>query len=235
MHEVKLSKIISIFIGIVLSIFILVLGFNLISSIFTRAEDEVPRDVTVTEVSQNSAKIQYTTGSDTQGVIEYGTSPTALNFYAPETQRTKDHSVNLTLLSPNSSYYFQIKIGEKRHDNGGVPWTFSTKDIERTKAIQGANTQIQLSPTVQPTPIQSVVVPDEGKPTIATSSAPLVCAETDCKKICQSIKEGKGCEASNFAKANCFSKVDWNTCTEKTTSPTPTSTTPTISPAPLTN
>jgi hypothetical protein len=218
MHEIKLSKIISIFIGIVLSIFILVLGFNLISSVFTRAEDEIPRDVTVTEVSQNSAKIQYTTGSDTQGVIEYGTSPTALNFYAPETQRTKDHSLNLTLLSPNSSYYFQIKIGENRHDNGGVPWTFSTKDIDRTKAVQGASTKIQLSPTVKPTPIQSVIVPDEGS-SVATPSAPLVCAETDCVKKCQK-KEGKGCEVSDFAKANCIGKVDWNTCTEKTTTPT---------------
>ncbi|MFH1197364.1 MAG: fibronectin type III domain-containing protein [bacterium] len=201
----------------------MVLGFNLISSVFTRAEDEIPRDVTVLEISQNSAKIQYSTAQDTQGVIEYGTSPTALNFYAPETQRTKDHSINLTLLSPNSSYYFQIKIGEKKYDNGGVPWTFSTKTIERTQpSVQGASTQLLLTPTARPTPIQSIIVPNDGEPNVATPSAPLICVETDCKKICQSYKDGKGCEASDFTKAGCIGKVDWNTCTDKTTPiPTP--------------
>ncbi len=170
-------KALSIGIGVVISVLLIIMGFRIVQNLLTRAEDIAPRDVVTAEITQNSAKIAWSTGEETQGVVKYGTSPTALNFFAPETQKTKTHSVDLTLLSPNTTYYFQIRIGEKDYDNGGVPWTLATKNIERPQVV----------PTVPPLPTQVQVVPD------ANAAS---CDETDCEKIKEKL--GQGCSARDY-------------------------------------
>lgn len=197
----KKIRIASIVVGVVVSLVIIVLGFGLMQSIFTRAEDSAPRDVVVGEVSSNTAKVTWATGQPNQGVIEYGTSPTALNFFAPESQQTNTHSVDLTLLSPNTTYYFQIRIGEKKYDNGGVPWTFTTlatdktttpsKAVSPTTAVQ-PTTAPTTSTSASPTPISSVQIPNTG------STQNTNCTETACDKIQSMI--GKGCTAADYVK-----------------------------------
>ena len=217
--EIKIPKAVSIVIGVILSILILYLGFNLIQNVFTRASDVAPIDVTINEIKENSVKIRYSTSNEAQGVIEYGTSPTALNFFAPESQNTKDHSVELTLLSPNSTYYFQIRIGENKYDNGGVPWTFATKAKEDTQQAipepQEEPTPASSipSPTVASTkatitPVQSIDVSDD------SSSQSLGCGETDCQKICNKLL-GKGCLTQDLVKNDCIGKVNIKDCSLK--------------------
>ncbi len=199
MEKLKPAKIISIIIGVILSIAIIILAFKILQNVLTRAEDLAPREVVVSEITQNSAKISWFTNQDTQGVIEYGTSPTALNFFAPEAAKTKNHLVDLTLLSPATTYYLQIRIGDKKFDNGGVPWTFTTKGVERTRPS---------TPTLMPatpTPISKITIPDQ-------------CNETDCQKIKEKL--GKGCSTQDYFK--CIRKLTPTTGTDFT--PTPTST-----------
>lgn len=172
-------KISSIIIGTIIAVVVIIMGFKLVQNVFTRASDVEPRDVVVSEVSQNSAKLSWASGIETQGVVEYGTSPTALNFFSPEGQKTKNHSVDLTLLSPSTTYYFQIKIGGEKYDNGGVPWTFSTKGTAEP-------THPPPTATVQPTVAAAT-------PTSAVSST---CTETDCQKI--KDKLGKGCDTQDY-------------------------------------
>lgn len=210
--NMKLSKVASIVIGIVLSVLILFVGFQLLQNVFTRAEDITPRDVVVSDMTQNAATITYTTNQETQGVIEYGTSPTALNFFSPEAQKTKTHSIELTLLSPNTTYYFQVRIGDQKFDNGGVPWSFVTRDLSKTSEIKPSPT-ITPVPSKQPTPIQRVVIPD--------SSDNLACGETECKKICEKLHNG--CTTQDIIKAQCIGKIDIKTCSLTVTS-APTST-----------
>ena len=203
--ESKKIRYISIGVGVVISILLIIFGFGFIRSTFTRAEDVAPRDVVVGDISNTTVKVNWTTGKENQGVIEYGTSPTALNFYAPETKSTDTHVVDLTLLSPNTTYYFQIRIGDKKYDNAGVPWTFTTKgtdktagsDVpENTKATPTSVQQVaSSSPT--PTPISSVEVP-ANLPTSQPAGVTSNCTETDCQKIKDKI--GKGCEASDYVK-----------------------------------
>lgn len=184
-------KIASMGIGIVISILLIVMGFKVFSGVFTRAADFEPRDVVVSNIAENSAKLSWATGVETQGVVEYGTSPTSLNFFAPEAQKTKTHSVDLTLLSPNTTYYFQIRIGDKKYDNGGVPWTFTTKGAE--KSVVSTPTPAQV-PTAKPTPVQTLEIPTTGTPV-------QVCNETDCEKI--KAKLGKGCTVIDFFNNKC--------------------------------
>ncbi len=172
----KKSKIIPISIGVVLSFLLIGAGYFMMNGI-SRADDSVPRDTVVAEITQNSGKVQWTTGGSTQGVVEYGTSPTSLNFFAPESEKSQDHSVDLTLLSPSTTYYFQIRIADKKYDNSGVPWTFTTKSAENGN-INNTN----------PTPTTKA----------ADFNTSPTCNETDCEKI--KSKFFSGCDTQDYIK-----------------------------------
>lgn len=187
MDQKKVLKITSIVIGVVIAILLVVMGLKVFSSAFTRASDLEPRDVVVSASAQNSSKISWSTGEETQGVIEYGTTPTSLNFFAPEPAKTKNHSQDLTLLSPNTTYYFQIRIGDKKYDNGGVPWTFTTKGTEKSNVTTPilTPTTVVVEPTKKPAQVLEVPV-----------TPVLKCEETDCTAI--KAKLGKGCTTQDY-------------------------------------
>lgn len=186
MNQLLTNRTVSIVIGTVIGIILIVLGFKLFQNTFSHAGDIAPRDVVVSDISQNTVKVNWSTGEDNQGVIEYGTSPTALNFFAPESQGTKTHTLDLTLLSPATTYYFQIRISDQKYDNGGVPWTFTTKG---TAESQSDSTGSNIN---RPTPIATIVIPQDN-PTVAPS-----CSETDCEKI--KLKLGAGCTTLDYVK-----------------------------------
>ncbi|MGB9707532.1 MAG: fibronectin type III domain-containing protein, partial [Microgenomates group bacterium] len=209
MKKELILKIASIIIGVLIFILLVYFGFRIFG---TRAADLEPRDVVVSNISTNSVTVSWVTGQETQGVIEYGTTPTALNFFAPEPQKAKNHTVDLTLLSPSTTYYFQIRIGDKKYDNGGVPWTFTTKAVEKTVPAQPSPTPTgQVVSTPSPTPIQSLKV---------DSPSSNVCNETDCQKIKEKL--GKGCTTQDYFK--CIMKLT-PTTSAASASPTLTPTT----------
>ncbi|KKP85840.1 MAG: putative secreted protein containing fibronectin type III-like protein [Candidatus Roizmanbacteria bacterium GW2011_GWA2_35_8] len=185
MKNPVVTKILAIVVGIVIFIGILVIGFQLVG---TRAADVEPRDVVVSNIEKNSVKISWATGVDTQAVVEYGTTPTTLNFFAPEATKGKTHTLDLTLLSPNTTYYFDIRIGDQKFDNGGVPWTFSTKNTEGSVASPTA-TIAPIDPaagSTSPTPVQSLSIPDGSNG----------CSYTDCAVIKTNL--GKGCSTQDY-------------------------------------
>lgn len=174
----KTTKFAAILIGGVLSVFVLVMGFSVMQRISGRAEDQVPRDVVI-ETTSSTAKISWTTATKTQGVIEYGASQTTLNSFAPETESDTNHSLELTLLTSGTTYYFQISIGGKKYDNAGVPWTFRTKENDDVPKVTSAVVN-------KPTPISTIVI---RQPT------------STCREIyCHDIKEklGKGCSTQDY-------------------------------------
>ncbi|MCS7093217.1 MAG: fibronectin type III domain-containing protein [Patescibacteria group bacterium] len=142
-------KMAAVFLGLIILGGLIILTFRVFG---TRAADFEPRDVVVSNIEKNSARITWSTGAETQGIIEYGTSPTALNFFAPEPTREKNHSVDLTLLSPGTTYYFIIRINEKRYDNGGVPWSFTTKSAQESNVETGSSL---VTPKIDPPGVDS--------------------------------------------------------------------------------
>ena len=127
-------------------------------------------------------------------MVEYGTTPTALNFFAPEATKGKTHTLDLTLLSPNTTYYFDIRVGDKKYDNGGVPWSFTTKGVESSVAAPTA-APTQAVAKENPTPFQKLKIPDD-------TPAPS-CNETECEKMKE--KFGKGCSTQDYFK--CLKKL----------------------------
>lgn len=224
-------------------------GFLLVQNVFTKASDSAPRDLVISAVTSNSVKINWTTDQETQAVVEYGASPTSLNLFAPESQKQTAHTVEVTLLSPGTSYYFQIRIGETKYDNGGVPWTFSTKTNQEgaapTATPSGTIAPVPTIPTTAPgTPTvaggafgplkssslrvvpTSVPVPTISTPTPTMYVAPTlpayVCGETDCQKVCQKI--GSTCSTLDWMRSGCVGKYTLGSCAviQPTNTPTPT-------------
>lgn len=214
----KHSKLITIGIGILLSIPLLIIGFYFLQTSMTRANNAFPHDVIVSEITATTAKITWSTDQDTQGVIEYGTSQNALVFYAPENGNTRQHEVELTLLTPRTTHYFKIRINDDVYDNGGAPWTFTTKSSETDSTSKEGTGSGRV--------IQSLDIPNSvgstsgGTPTPRPTAGS--CNETDCVKIQQ--KFGNGCSVSDYIK--CIK-------TTPTAGPSPTITpTGAISPSP---
>ncbi|PIZ68154.1 hypothetical protein COY12_00640 [Candidatus Roizmanbacteria bacterium CG_4_10_14_0_2_um_filter_33_96] len=183
MNNPIVKKVSAIVVGIAVFV-VLVVGYFTIFG--TRAADFEPRDVIVSNIEKNSVRATWATGVDSQGVVEYGTTPTALNFFAPEATKVKTHTIDLTLLSPNTTYYFDIRVGDTKYDNGGVPWTFTTKGAEASVATPTtAPTQPFDSAQGKPTPIQRLKISDGTN-----------CTETDCAKIKTLL--GKGCSTQDY-------------------------------------
>ena len=210
MNNPIIKKISAIVIGIVIFA-LLVFGYFAVFG--TRAADFEPRDVIVSNIEKNSVRASWATGVDTQGVVEYGTTPTALNFFAPEATKTKTHSIDLTLLSPNTTYYFDVRVGDTKYDNGGVPWTFTTKGAESSAVFPtSVPTQPFDSAQGKPTPFQKLQIPDgtEG------------CTETDCTKIKEKL--GKGCSTQDYFL--CLKKITPTTSSSEVTPTTTLTPTP---------
>lgn len=186
MHNINLKKVLAIGIGVILGVVVIFLAFTLLQGVFTRAADVKPQDVVISGVTENSAKVTWTTDQEALSNIEYGTSPTSLTFSAPEVEKAKSHSVDLTLLSKNTTYYFQIAVGEEKFDNGGIPWTFTTKS--EGDAQTGGETVPTASPTAS---LQLTITPS---PTAASGT----CNFTNCEDMKANF--GKGCTTQDYFK-----------------------------------
>ncbi len=179
-------RIFAIITGLLIGLPLCTYVFFSASGFFARASDEMPRDVSISTIDKSSATIHWTTDKETLSVIEYGLSPDSLALYAPELEPKQDHRVDLTLLTPATTYYFQIKHNETVYDNGGVPWTFTTKSIDgaELEQVKGIATRLTPMATKPPDPTATVA--------LSTSS----CKETTCEAI--QSKLGKGCSAKDY-------------------------------------
>jgi len=110
-----------------------------------------PENIQIINITEKTATITWTTPKATQGVINYGVSPTNLTLVQLENSPAINHQVNLINLLPATTYFFTIKIGNQTFDNNGQPFTFTTKSA---------------LPSSTPTPIPTSIP----KPTISPSS-----------------------------------------------------------------
>ncbi len=172
-----------VFIGLPVILFLAMAVQGFVSGV----GNENPVDFVARDITKSSAVITWHTDKKTQGVIEYGTSPSALNSYAPETENLKEHEVKLTLLAPATTYYLQLRINGNVYDNDGVPWTFTTKTKDGEdvlEAIKGISTRVA-----------------KGEDAEATEEAGIStdrCTVTSCEEIQKKL--GKGCSAADYFK-----------------------------------
>lgn len=195
MHNEKIKKIAPIIIGLGISGLILVLGFKFLQGGFARANDIAPTGGTVqiSEISADSAKVSWQTSVATQCVIQYNTSITGVESgsFFPETDKTTNHAITLTLLAESTDYYFNLKCEDKLFDNSGVPFTFKTKSKKEAANEKSGQATITIPPE------QVSITPPLPTPTTATESSNNgTCSYTNCETILQNI--GKGCTYGQY-------------------------------------
>lgn len=132
------------------------------ANFFTRASSCPAQNVRSEKVSPNASTIVWETGDNSQGRVEYGTNAQSLTFSAPEGTTGKIHNVPLTLLTPNTIYYYLISIGDAKCDSTGqkceggscVPFSFTTSPLN----LQGADGSLTPAVTqkTNPTVIRTV-------------------------------------------------------------------------------
>lgn len=246
MQKLKLTRVTAIVIGVVISLVVIAGGLFTYLQVFSRASNNAPQDVRITAITSQSAIISWSTDADTQGTIEYGTTPAEMGFYAPEASSGTTHRVELTLLQPDTTHYFIIRIGDNVFDNAGVPWSFTTKAVEgEEEATPSAQLEEEeATPEAEITPEEEEEEPapeeENGSPTLTPrktaiptlrSSTPtntprptsISCNSTNCDAIAGNLGPGK-CSVQDYYKC-LYKKV--------TPSATPSiSVTPSASPTP---
>jgi len=93
---------------------------------------DAPKDVRISNISDNSATVSWVTDSESVGFIKWGTLETNLNKTENESssnQKYKVHTINITGLSPDSDYFFKINSNGGDFDNNSLPWKFTTGSV----------------------------------------------------------------------------------------------------------
>lgn len=91
--------------------------------------DISPKDIRVSNITDNSSTISWTTDKETSGFIAWGSSQGDTSKVAQEdtsSQKYFSHSISLSGLSPNTNYFYKINSDGTNFDNGGIPWQFTT-------------------------------------------------------------------------------------------------------------
>lgn len=88
-----------------------------------------PKDVRISNISDNSATISWTTDSQTSDFLSWGVTEGSISTVENESvngEKFFTHSISLSGLKPSSDYFFKINSEGADFDNNGVPWKFTT-------------------------------------------------------------------------------------------------------------
>ena len=88
-----------------------------------------PKNVRITDIADTSATISWTTDGETVDFVNWGDSQSSISKVQEEDSSNSKyytHSIALTGLTANSTYYFKINADGTTYDNNGVPWQFTT-------------------------------------------------------------------------------------------------------------
>ena len=91
--------------------------------------DTTPKDIRVTNITDSSVTISWTTDKETFGFVAWGDSQGNTNKIlknGDESQKIYSHFLSLTGLQPNTTYFYKINSDGNNFDNGGIPWQFTT-------------------------------------------------------------------------------------------------------------
>lgn len=88
-----------------------------------------PKDIRVSNITDNSATISWTTDKETNGFISWGDSQENTNKVESEGvngQKYFSHNISLSGLAANTNYYYKITSDGTTFDNNGIAWKFTT-------------------------------------------------------------------------------------------------------------
>ena len=107
--------------------------------------EEAPKDIRVTNISDSTLTISWTTDAETAGTVEWGDSEGYLARTTPsETGTANIHSATITGLEPDTAYFYKIDSAGEVFDNNGIPWQSRT-----AVSVPAPSQPIVISGTIQ--------------------------------------------------------------------------------------
>lgn len=88
-----------------------------------------PKDVRISDISDNSATVSWTTDGQTTDFLVWGTTQNSISNVVNDdstNQKYYTHLITISGLTANTTYYFKINSEGNTYDNNGLPWQFST-------------------------------------------------------------------------------------------------------------
>lgn len=116
----------------------------------------------VSDIGSSSVKITWTTDESSTSYVEYGKSE-AYTSAKSDTSRVTSHSVELTDLSSNTTYYYQLRSADASN-NVGLQSGFNFTTAKSSTTITKTETKT-VTPTPTPTP-----APDRTAPSVVIST-----------------------------------------------------------------
>lgn len=113
-----------------------------------------PKDVRISNLSDTSATVTWTTGGQTTDFLSWGTSQSvgSIENESQTGQKFFNHSITLSGLKASTNYFYKINSEGTSFDNNGVPWQFTTGPA--------------LSPNQNSMPISGSVITASSQPSI---------------------------------------------------------------------
>lgn len=171
-----------------------IFGGRFAASQLARASTCSAKNVQAVQVGANSAVISWTSDEDTQGRVQYSVDENTFPFSTREGSSSKEHNVPLTLLTPNTVYYYQLVFGTSTggatkeiscDSTGGictkncVPWSFTTAVSLPLK--------VESLPSVSPTTMVPAVPTPTVKSLLPTPALTLTAQNSSCEEVEQNI------------------------------------------------
>ncbi|OGM09840.1 hypothetical protein A2W13_01505 [Candidatus Woesebacteria bacterium RBG_16_36_11] len=164
-------------IGILVLIIGLAVGIYLLQSrnIFKLGAkgETLPKDVRMTNITDSSFSVSWTTDKETGGFVSWGESEGRMDSVEEDELEENGftHFVTIRGLSPTTTYYFKINSGANFYDNNGVPWQVTTGPV--LNSITKANTisGTILTATGEPAANALIYVSVGGSSPLSTSAS----------------------------------------------------------------
>jgi len=100
---------------------------------FTLTKDTTPpviSNITVSSITSHSAVISWDTNEFSTSLVKYGTSPGSYPYSKENTSYTTSHSITITNLQPNTTYYFVVSSTDKANNSAqSTEQSFKTKEL----------------------------------------------------------------------------------------------------------
>lgn len=135
MRKVKIPTIIAIIVlTLGLSFSVILVGQKQL--LLPKAKSQnAPQNVQISNITDSSFSVSWTTQDKSNGSIIWGKSKTSLNQTTAEETKSQGytHFATIRNLEPQTIYYFKIISNTSTYDNNGTPWEIQTGSSLNTK------------------------------------------------------------------------------------------------------
>ena len=110
----------------------IVLSGNTLIFISKATVGSEPKNIHISNISDTSFTISYTTDADALGTLSYGTDPSMTGVASDDRNQTNGtathqvHFITVKRLSPLTKYYYAINSGGQKTENNGAPYEITT-------------------------------------------------------------------------------------------------------------